>query len=365
MTAPKEAALRDVLHLFLASGSPAQRAFLAVLPPKISSALQRNALPLAVSAEDVTTSGGRTDLLLAGESSALALELKLNHRDNPFQYLRYRADLKKLFPDVFVVGISKTLRRSRGREALNGIVLDLVADHRLSWGYLVHRLSEKTNTIGAVRHLVDAVTQIAPELLLERDAARDVSVRRDVTTIDSDPSTLAALILDLGAEFNETLTVSATQEGASPVQITFGCATWATWFGDAHANRVVLMVDIPRPSKRALEVHFHLLVSIWNKTYAERRKPHDASRVARAARFFADRNFEVRRNAPGTWSREIGWSPPFASGAAGFFYANAFDERNFLLWKSDAIQRGWRGTVTQLRDNVARVSELLDQLAAS
>jgi hypothetical protein len=122
------------------------------------------------------------------------------------------------------------------------------------------------------------------------------------------------------------------------------------------------MVDIPRKTKRAKELHFHFGVNLWFKTYAHQKRPARPARLAEAAYFLTKHGLEIRRNTPGKWGTQLGWLPPYDLGTSGFYYGTAFDEPNFVLWRSDAEILGWEETIDRLAKRATRVCDLMDRL---
>jgi len=159
---PSERAAQSCLVEFLAGNLPNQQAFFSVFRPKIGEWFGNLKKPVTVRENVGTSSGGFIDVLLTQGGRALVVELKITHRENPFQYTAYRKCVVKEGYEVLVVGILSNSRAMRGRARLVEAILAIVADARIPWGYLLDRLYRQGRARLAVKRLRAQLEEIYP-----------------------------------------------------------------------------------------------------------------------------------------------------------------------------------------------------------
>ena len=352
--------LRDLLAEFLTKDDQFQSAFLQCLPETVTGGEKSG---FRIEVNWATDAGGFVDVLLTKLGRAIALELKLEHRENPFQYSSYRKALENAgFREAFVVGIMPRTGLTKGRRGLlNSGICDSVADHRIAWVQLIQMI-QRGYPSGASAAFSKRAREISPLVEIPQETFVEKDGLRDVGAIETNSDTLRLFFADFGERIG--MVCIPDQPGNSCPFIRFGRREWAEWFGDSDDARVTLMVDIPRKAKLARDVHFHFGVHLWFKTYAHKKWPTRPERVAGAAGILARNGFEVRRNTQGKWGTQHGWLPPYDTGASGFYFGVAFDEPNFVLWRHDAKKLGWERTIDRLAERATRVCGLMDEIAS-
>lgn len=355
-----EAAARDALAAWLSSGLSAQLAFLSSLPSNLTAELDGQ-VPFTVEVEHISDVGKRIDILLSSCKHVICIELKIDHRENPFQYAMYRRYLERRGFKVTVIGIMPRRMRNRGREALNTAILDWLADHRMTWAELTGAIHKRPGT-GA---FVEAIRTIDPALLIDLKEPRPIRASTpEIHFIDTRPEHLAAFFGKFLQELPVDMSAYPDQAGSSPPLLRFGRISWANWFSDADNERIFLEIDIPRKSKFLSETQFHFGVTLWSKTSSGQREPVNIGPILTAARLLESQGFVFQRNIPGKY-QPIEWHPSQGLGSTGLYYLNASDHRNFTLVKSEAVQLGVSKTIQRLISASDRISKTLDGITRS
>lgn len=289
-----EKAARIALAGWLRSGPAAQLAFLGSLPEALRSQLGEM-VPFSVEEEHPTDVGKRIDILLISGKCAVCIELKIDHRENAFQYVMYRRYLERSGFSVSMIGIMPRRGRDRGREALNTAISDWLTDYRMTWAELAQAITHQMRA----NEFVSTLQKIDPVLLTDLKEPRTQRAKfADVSKVDNDPSHLAAFFGQIVSALPDDMDVYPDQAGSSPPLLRFGRSSWASWFGDADNERIFLEVDIPRKSKPLSETQFHFGVSLWSKTTSGQRRAQNVERILVAARHLESRGFSFQRNIP-------------------------------------------------------------------
>lgn len=355
-----ERASRIALADWLRLGPSAQIAFAESLPPPLRDRVAE-LVPFAVEEEHLTDVDKRIDILLTSGKDAVCIELKIGHRENPFQYVMYRRYLERRGFSVTMIGILPQRGRDRGREALNTAISDWLTDYRMTWAELGAAI--KCHRKGHI--FVNALQKIDPVLLVDLKEPRPSRVTSaDVSKVDTDPGHLAAFFGQLVSALPGCMDVYPDQAGSSPPLLRFGRSSWANWFGDADNERIYLEVDIPRRSKPLIETQFHFGVVLWSKTSSGQRSAQHVERILMAARHLESHGFTFQRNTPRKY-QPVDWRPSHGLDPAGLYYLNASDCGNFCMRKSSAVRLGTSQAVSDLAAEANRIATMLDGLVAT
>jgi len=357
-----EAKARDALRDYLLSSPASLGAFLEALD--VGAPWRELNKEVSIRTEVATDTGKRIDLLLTNGLAAMVLELKIDHRENPFQYAGYRRFLVRTGFVPTVIGVVRTRKRTRGREALNAAILDQLADRRITWAELITRLG-KVHPGRETSGLRRSLERIGVSLVV---TAPDVPAAKitclDITKVDSDPAHLAGFFAAFVAEVGSNFTAYPDQAGNSPPMLRFGRTSWGEWFGDGNAERIFLMVDHSRGSKAMPETEFSFGITLWDKNACGHRSPPLPDNVREAAALLSQSGFRFERNRPGTY-KAINWRDPFRVHPTGFFYANAQGDVAFKVTMCGASRRGTAATILTLATEAQRIASILDGLAAA
>ncbi len=355
-----EKAARIALATWLRSSVTAPSAFISALPSGLRSRFI-NIGPFSVEEEHSTDVGKRIDILLVSGRVAICIEIKIDHRENAFQYIMYRRYLERRGFAVTVVGIMLRRLRSRGREALNTAILEQLADYRVTWAEFVKTIKEDSHGKTFIKSLRD----IDPSLLDDLKEPRVMSVALpDLSKIDREPSHLAAFFAQIISVLPDGMSAYPDQAGSSPPLLRFGRDSWADWFGDADKERIFLEVDIPRKSKPLNEMQLHFGVVLWSKTSSGQRRANNIKNILTASRLLETQLFTFQRNKTSKYT-PVDWRPSYGLDPAGLYYLNASGCRNFRMLKSEAIQLGTSRVIQLLATEIARLTAVLDELVTS
>jgi hypothetical protein len=239
----------------------------------------------------------------------------------------------------------------------------VVADFRINWGSLMKKLGSSVEASEPAKKLLKRLKSIYPQVdEIPSRVPRTTKPKRDLNQLLIDEGSLALFMADLMAALPTGFEAFPTQDGNSPPLMRIGKADWASWFRDHDGNRVTLNIDMPRPTKRAKELHFHFCISLFSKTYSGFKKPSAPEKISLAAKILNNTGFEIIRNTPGKHSPGISFEPPYFIGSSGFFWANGFDNEKHTLWLSQASRLGWDGSIQKIITNFNRVSRSLDRI---
>lgn len=356
-----EARAQNALLRFLRSGSAAAKAFVATLPETLSSTLPAST-SLSFEENVALPYGGFVDILVRGGNTVVAVELKIDHRENPFQYSSYRRALQAQGFDASVVGIVRRFRANRGRELLNFAALSTLSDHRVTWAELLVDLEKKRAPKPALLELRRSIQAIDPTLLHVEPRPMLAPPRREIDRVDTDDVEMGAFLADWIDTLPPGFTSYLDQAGNSPPLVRFGKESWANRFGDGYGERMFMMVDIPRRSKLIPETYFHFGVSLWDKSKSKAARVPRPSTVQTTADRLYRCGFHFQRNIPSKYP-PVAWLPPFSVASSGFFYGNAFDEQHFTLTKTAANRMGWQACIELLSRRAEELINLFDGTA--
>lgn len=354
-----ENAARIALARWLSSGVRAQKAFLSALPELLRKDLNLS-VPFSVEQEHPTDTDKRIDILLVSGNRAICIELKIDHRENPFQYVMYRRYLERCGFQATVLGVTPRRLRTRGREALNTAILDWLADFRMTWAELAKAVQRQNGSA----LFLNALRAIDPVLLVDlKEPLTQKIGEAKIAMIDEDPHHLAAFFGQLISSLPGVVSAYPDQAGSSPPLLRFGRKHWANFLGDDDRERIFLEVDIPRRSKPLPETQFHFGIVLWSKTSSGKRRIDDVERILYLAHYLAKRGFVFQRNLPGKYP-PVDWNPNHGLDSVGLYYLNASDHRNFCMRKSEAVLLGTNGAISRMADEALRIIQILDAAMA-
>tara|TARA_Y100000588_G_C13879211_1_gene763698 strand:- start:28 stop:597 length:570 start_codon:yes stop_codon:yes gene_type:complete len=169
--------------------------FVKCLPNEIGHWFTKNGGDIKVEQNQHMSSGGFMDLVLYNKRKAIVVELKINHRENPFQYSNYRKHLEEEGYSAKAVGLLANKQVNRG---LVDAVSNIVADARISWAWILDEMSKVRTKNEPLKKLREDLKKVYPEV----NIGGWISIpyrnpKRSLALLETEKSTFGQFVTDL------------------------------------------------------------------------------------------------------------------------------------------------------------------------